>query len=280
MNAPIWKDVYYTSTADSITYTIKSDGGTIFSGKAVKCPGAATVEVNVSLICRNFMNNDLPDFRNVSSATTYTNYDACKPFYIYINDAQSAAESYMFLWDWSYQDWNGGSKSMSSPINGHYCQNMLVFSSSVSSGGVVTNSITFPGGSYCGDMALYYQGAAGGWNSFLIEGNVMRTDKLTRYNISRRVKNTSIDFENTTYSTDVEPTYQVYTGWLTDAQSKRLADNLLESTRVYAHDFKTGEIFPVVITDASIQHKTYKTNSHKPVNYVISLKASQTKIRR
>ena len=81
MNAPIWKDVYYTSTADSITYTIKSDGGTIFSGKAVKCPGAATVEVNVSLICRNFMNNDLPDFRNVSSATTYTNYDACKPFY-------------------------------------------------------------------------------------------------------------------------------------------------------------------------------------------------------
>ena len=278
-NAPIWKDVYYSSTADSITYTIKTGGSTIFSGKAVKFPGAATVEVNVSLICRNFMNNDLPDFSGVNAATSFTNSNACRTFTFTASDTSSTT-SYKFLWDWSYQDWNGGSKSMSSPINGHYCQNMLVFSSSVSSGGVVTNSITFPGGSYCGDMALYYQGAAGGWNSFLIEGNVMRTDKLTRYNISRRVKNTSIDFENTTYSTDVEPTYQVYTGWLTDAQSKRLADNLLESTRVYAHDFKTGEIFPVVITDASIQHKTYKTNSHKPVNYVISLKASQTKIRR
>ena len=277
--APIWKDVYYTSTADSVTYSISAGGSTIFNGKAVKCPGSANVEINVSLICRNFMNNDLPDFSGVSANTTYTNTNACKTFTFTASDTSSTT-SYTFLWDWSYQNWNGGSKSMSSPINGHYCANMMVFSSSVSAGGVVTNAITFPGGSYCGKMALYYQGAAGGWNSFLIEGNVKRTDKLTRYNISRRVKNTSIDFENTTYSMDIDPTYEVYTGWLTDAQAENLAENLLKSARVYAHDLVTDEIFPVVITDASIQHKTYKTNSHKPVNYVISLKASQTKIRR
>ena len=277
--APIWKDTYYSTTADSITYSIKTGSQqTIFNGKAVKCPGAANVEINVSLICRNFMNNDLPDFRGVSAATTYWNDDACKVFQLY--QGSTLLETYKFLWDWSYQDWNGGSQSMSSPINGHYNGSMIVFSSSVSSGGYVGNVVSFPGGNYCGTMALYYQGAAGGWNSFLIEGNVKRTDKLTRYNISRRVKNTSIDFENTTYSMDVDPTYEVYTGWLTDAQADNLAENLLKSPRVYAHDLVTGAIFPVVITDVSIQHKTYKTNSHKPVNYVISLKASQTKIRR
>lgn len=278
MNAPIWKDVYYTSTADSITYSIKTGGQTIFNGKAVKCPGAEYVEVNVSLICRNFMDNDLPDFSNVTSATSYTNSNACKTFTLSASDTSSTT-SYTFLWDWSYLDWNGASKSMSSPINGHYISNMLVFSSSVASD-VVTNSITFPGGSYCGKMALYYQGAAGGWNSFLIEGHVKRTDKLTPHSISRRVKNTSINFENQTYSMDVEPTYELSTGWLTDAQAANLAENLLKSPRVYAHDLETDRIFPVVITDTSVQYKTYRTNSRKPVNYVIKIKESQTKTRR
>ena len=278
-NAPIWKDVYYSSTADSITYSLKVGGSTIFNGKAVKAPNASTVDVNVSLICRNFMNNDLPDFSGVNTATSFTNSDACKTFTLSASDTSSTT-SYKFLWDWSYQDWNGGSKSMSSPINGHYCGNMKVFSSSVSSGGVVTNSISFVTGPYCGDMALYYQNALGGWDSFLIEGNVFRSDKLTNHNISRKVRNTSIDFENKVYSKDIDRQYDLYTGWLTDAQSKRLAENLLTSPSVYAHDLKTGEIIPVVITDTTIQHKTFRTNSKKPVNYVIRVTASQSRIRR
>lgn len=278
MDAPIWKDVYYTSTADSITYSIKVGGSTLFNGKAVKFPGASNIEVNVSLICRNFMNNDLPDFSGVHTATNYTNSDACKTFTLESTDTYGVT-SYTFLWDWSYLDWNGGSVSMSSPINGHYCANMMVFSSSVS-GGTVTNSITFPGGNYCGKMALYYQGAAGGWNSFLIEGNVKRTDKLTNHSISRRVKNTSIDFENKIYSMDVEPSYELSTGWLTDSQAANLAENLLQSPSIYAHDLITGDIFPVVITDTNVQYKTYRTNGRRRVNYVIKVKASQTKTRR
>lgn len=278
-NAPIWKDVYYSSTADSITYSIKAGGSTIFNGKAVKFPGAATVDVNVSLICRNFMNNDLPDFRGVSAATTYTNANACKTFTFEASDTNSAT-SYTFLWDWSYQDWNGASKSMSSPINGHYNSNMLVFSSSVSAGGVVTNSISFPGGSYCGEMALYYQGAAGGMNSFLVEGTVKRTDKIGEHKFSKRVRNTSNNFEETRYSLDVDRSYKLSTGWLTDAQAANLAENLLESPRVYAHIFATGEIFPVNITDTSVEFKTFKNNSRKRVNYTISIKASQTRVRR
>lgn len=276
MNAPIWKDVYYTASTESIDYTIRTGGQTVFNGRAVKFPGASNIEVNVSLICRNFMNNDLPDFLSVHSATSFTNSNACKTFTL---ESTVGSADYTFLWDWSYLNWNGGSKSMSSPINGHYCANMMVFSSSVS-GGTVTNSITFPGGNYCGKMALYYQGAAGGWNSFLIEGNVKRTDKLTNHSVSRRVKNTGIDFENKIYSMDVEPSYELSTGWLSDEQAANLAENLLQSPSIYAHDFVAEEIFPVVITDTNVQYKTYRTNGRKRVNYVIKVKASQTKTRR
>ena len=275
--APIWKDVYFTTTADSITYSIKSGGNTVFNGKAVKCPGAANVEVNVSLICRNFMNNDLPDFTNVSAFTAFTNTNAIKMFDFY--QGSTLLNQYVFLWDWSYQDWNGASKSMSSPINGHYCANMFGMNTVVGTN-TVNNQVWPATGNYCGKMALYYQGAAGGWNSFLIEGNVKRTDKLTNHSISRSVKNTSINFENKIYSMDVEPQYELSTGWLTDAQAANLAENLLQSPSIYAHDLVTDKIFPVVITDTNVQYKTYRTNSRKPVNYVIKVKASQTKIRR
>lgn len=277
MDAPIWKDIYYTSNAESLSYSIKTGGSTIFNGKAVKFPGADNLEVNISQICRNFMDNDLPDFRNVNAATSYTNSNACKTFQLYRDT--TLLETYRFLWDWSYSDWNGGSQSMSSPVNGHSNGKMLVFSSSVSSG-TVTNSITIPNSGHCGKFALYYQGAAGGWNSLLIEGNAKRTDKLTTHSLSRTIKNTSNDFENQIYSIDVEPTYDLSTGWLTDSQAANIAENLLKSTRIYAHDMESDQIFPVLITETSVQYKTFRTNSRKPVSYTIKVKASQTKIRR
>lgn len=275
--APIWKDTYYTTTAASITYTVKQNGSTLFIGKAVKLPGASTVEININEICKNFLSNELPDFRNVSTATTYTNSEACKTFQLY--QGSTLLETYVFLYDWSYTDWNGGSKSMGLPINGHYESTMLVFSSYTSSN-VVYNTITFPGGNYCGDMALYYQTAGGGWCSFLCEGVVKRTDNLTPYTYTKSVKNTSNNFENTKYSIEYDRTYVINSGWLSDSESKNLAENLLKSTRVYAHDLKTDEIFPVVITDTSIQYKTYVSNSRKPVNYTINISSSQSRIRR
>ena len=275
--APIWKDVYYTTTADSITYNIKSGASTLFNGRAVKLPGASTVEINVTLICRNFMDNDLADFRSVSSPVQRTAYNACKTFHLY--QGSTMLQDYKFLWDWSYEDWNGADKSMSYPINGHYNSTMYVMNSGVGSGTVI-NNIRVGSGAYCGDFALYYQGAAGGWNSFLIEGNVKRTDRLTNHSISRSVKNTSIDFENKIYSIDVEPSYELSTGWLTDEQAANLAENLLQSPSIYAHDLVNGVIFPVVITDTNVQYKTFRTNGRKRVNYVIKVKASQTRIRR
>lgn len=280
MKAPIWKDTYFTSSAESITYTIKDGATPIFIGKAVKLPGAANLEINVSEICKNFMNNDLPDFSQVTANTQYSNSAACKTFYIYVDDSVAAAENYTFLWDWSYQDWNGSSKSMSSPINGHYNENMLIFSTTVSQYNEVVNRITFGSSGYCGDMALYYQGAAGGWNSYLVEGTVKRTDSITPYRYSKSVKNTSIDFEDTKYTQDVVEGYEIRTGWMTETEAENFAENLIKSTMVYAHDLRTDKIFPVVIDESSAEFKTYATNSRKPISYTLKIKASQTKTRR
>ena len=279
--APIWKDTFFTATTASVNYKITdANGNVLFLGKAVKFPGAATLEINVNQICKNYMNNDLPDFRGVSTSTSYTNSNACKVFNLYTGDSQTTAQSYTFLWDWSYTDWNGGSKSMSLPVNGHKDGRMMSFSSSVSAGNVVTNSITHTNNGYCGDWALYYQNRYGGWDSLLIEGNVKRTDSMTQHKYSKAAKNTSIDFEDTVYTNDVDRRWQMYTGWMSDQEAAIFADNVLQSTRVFAHNLVQNEIIPVVIVDSTAEHKTYRNQGHKKFNYVLNVKASQTNIRR
>lgn len=278
VNAPIWKDTFYTASTASLDYNIKVGNDTVFIGKAVRLPSAAILEVNISSIARNFMGNDLPDsMLTATASTSVTNTEACKEFKLY--SGSTLLETYRFLWDWSYVDWNGGSKSMSYPINGHKNGTMLCFSTSVSSN-VVTNSVVIGGGDYCGDYALYYQNSYGGWDSYLCEYNVKLSDSLTNHSYSRGVKNYTNEFENIIYTMDVERQYEISTGWLSDVEASNLATNLLQSTRIYLHDLKDNKIIPVVITDTKVDHKTYRTNGRKPVSYTIKLKSSRKRIRR
>jgi len=131
--------------------------------------------------------------------------------------------------------------------------------------------------SCCGDWALYYLNAKGGWDSFLIEGKVKRIDNYTRYEYGRG-NGAPLDFSRTQYKVESEPTYEMHTGWLSDAQSAVLAKNLLPSVKVYAHNLTDGSIFPVVITDNSAEWKTYK-NEKKLVSYTINVAASNKEYR-
>lgn len=132
--------------------------------------------------------------------------------------------------------------------------------------------------SCCGDWALYYLNAKGGWDSFLIEGKVKRTDSLTRYEYGKG-SGTPLDFSRTQYMVESEAAYEMHTGWLTDAQAANLAKNLLPSIKVYAHNLNENKIFPVVITDSSVEWKTYK-NEKKLVAYTINVAASNKEYRR
>lgn len=133
---------------------------------------------------------------------------------------------------------------------------------------------------HCGDAALYYLNAAGGYDAFLIEGNVNRTDKFTQGDYYKAYDNTTIEFGRTRYLTEITQAYELHTGWLSDDEAQRLADNLFPSTRVWLHLLADDIIMPVVITDTEAPHKTYKNNGEQLVSYTIKVETSQTAHRR
>ena len=134
--------------------------------------------------------------------------------------------------------------------------------------------------SYCGPGAFYFLSKAGGWSAFLIEGKIKRTDKYTQTEYRKSFDNQTIEFGRVRLLNEVQPTWEVTTGFMTDQESERLAENLLPSQRVYLHLFDTDEILPVVITDSQCEHKTYDNQKDTPFYYTIKVEASQPLTRR
>lgn len=65
--SPIWKDIFYETTADTLSYYIKiedeyadSGGDVIFRGKAIKMPNADTLRININKICQNHLAQNDP----------------------------------------------------------------------------------------------------------------------------------------------------------------------------------------------------------------------------
>jgi len=298
VSAPIWKDTYYqVSSANSpyeysiemktgrqivVNGTTQDEVATIFNGKAWVRPGDAYLKINVNKVAQDYLYSDLPDLRTISVTTNYTHNYAYRQFYL-VSSAGVTAETYNFLLDWSYE--NTGvttNRSLSYPINGHGAPNMIFMSTVFnSSQKVVTTLRLTPGTGYdrthCGTHALYYLNRYGGWDCFLIEGNVTKSDNYTKYNISKPFDNNTLDFQKATYHNEIAERYQMYTGWLTDAQSAILAKHLLSTNMAYLHDLTTGNIQPVLIVDNKATYKTFRNQGKKMVNYSITVEASQTK---
>lgn len=134
---------------------------------------------------------------------------------------------------------------------------------------------------YCGNGALYYRNCRGGYDAFLIEGQCKRTDKFTQSDIYKAYDNTKVnDFGRNRFLTEITPTWVLVTGWLSDDESTRLAENLFPSTQVWFHNFEDDSINPVVITNAEVTHKTYSNEGNQLVAYDINIEYSQTLERR
>ena len=132
---------------------------------------------------------------------------------------------------------------------------------------------------YCGSFGCYYVGKRGGWNAFLFEGNCKRTDEVDRHKINKFYLNTTSDFGEKTYVSEITPTYELSTGWLNDRQSERFATDLMQSNTIYLHDLADDRIFPVEITDSKTLVKKFK-DERKLISYTLNVEASQTRIRR
>lgn len=133
---------------------------------------------------------------------------------------------------------------------------------------------------YCGDAALYYLNSRGGYDAFLIEGKVARTDKYAQQDYFKSYDNTTIEFGRTRFITEVTPSWELHTGWLKDDQAATLAKNLFPSTRVWIHTLEDDKTYPVVIVDTAAEYKKQKNNGDKLVSYTIKVEGSQTFDRR
>lgn len=287
--APIWKDIFYTATDETFSYFINlvGDGttteSTIYEGKANKAPNEDAIKINVSRICQNYLSpTDITSILN-GDEEEVTTYNCIKEFKIYKSGTNTPLETYQFLYDYDYGDgWNGTAKDMGLPINNHYVEGMLKLCTSIDGDKKVTT--TCNSNNYtkkvCKDWVLYYVNAKGGWSSFVLEGAVTETDKITQYTTDKYYDNQSYDFGTERYVAEIATEYTLNTHYLSDEESYQLAHNLISSNRVYLHHISEGKIIPVNITDTSIKYQTYQNNGKKKAQYQFKAKESQLKVRR
>lgn len=285
----IWKDTYFTvpASASPFSYTISVDGNTIFSGKAFVAPDEAEIKIKVNDICKDYLSITLPELPTGTGSTTTDDTLSVRTFTVN-SEGGVPLSSYTFTNDWSY-DWEEYSSSgftyKACPINGRTTNGQFILLSRMSRGGVAKTFASlhiaplyapYYTTGYCGDYALYYLNSHGGWDSFLIEGNVRRKDEYNRLTISTPYNNNTLEWGKRAYDNQIRPSWEMTTGYLTDTESEILAKNLLRSNQVYLHDIVRGKIWPVVLTDGTGDFKTFKTNGRKFITYTINAEASQT----
>ena len=138
---------------------------------------------------------------------------------------------------------------------------------------------------HCGLGVFIYRNRFGGWDSFLIEGNIIKTDNYTKLNYRTKGEyNQMPDFRSSKYmdekhtdNVSINTTYEAYTGWLSDEEAERLVFHLLSSPIVYFQDLnKENQLYdtdylsliPVRLTASSAEYKKFR-NGRRLVNYSI-----------
>ena len=133
----------------------------------------------------------------------------------------------------------------------------------------------------CAYGALYYINSMGGWDSFLLEHNIVEKQDIDRQNFSTGSDYFSTDFDETYIIKSIRTTYSTNTGWLTDAQSKLLYDHLFASPVIYFQDFN-GEnpdrLIPINLTKTNWTKKEFGNGKHL-ISYDIEFKTSHIKQR-
>lgn len=313
---PIWKDfTVVLGSADSIAYTIETDGVAIYSGIAVKRPGDTLTRATINNICAAYLHQSLP---------TLTLQGASAAPYVKTFDVKASGQlvtSIEFVMDYSY-DYGllGHAHSLSDPVDGVIDYRMpllrtnaessyLVHRKNVITGQAYNASLSDASGNYvritgtkdlnfdltyeggfditrysvrdtCAKYALYYVNAFGGWDALVMQGTPKHSEDIKRYNVQKSYDNSESRARGLhNYANEITPKWALKTALLTDEQSARM-HHLLGSTMVYLYDIEISEVLPVVITDSNIEYKTFKNNNRQRAQYTINVQLAAERLRR
>ena len=132
----------------------------------------------------------------------------------------------------------------------------------------------------CHRYALYYTNEYGGVDFLLMEGNCTMQDTLTRSTIKGVYNNaTPYTRGKTEYLNEQVRNYTLKTGLLTEAESLKM-HHLIGSTCVYLWDNLEQVMRPVVITNTTQEHKTYKGEGRSLIQYTINAELTRDRQRR
>ena len=296
---PIWQDTILNVDAEVFEYSIRTNEGVIYRGRAYKRPNAEYNTIKINKIVEAYLHNDISEMLDVlkDNPTGIEGYseDGFKIFEVWDEKENVIKATYGFLYDWSYDStiwdlWTGTDMSLSHPINGRYAAGMYSLNSKLyltyygETVNRVLNNITpaIPNiNNPCNaEYALYYLNSYGGWDSFLFEGAVYKEDKITQYTTDKTYNNTSVDFETYRHVSEIQTNYTCNTGWLTDEQAANFAKNVISTNLCYLHKLKEDTIIPVLIDEMQAKYQKYSTNGNMMAQYEIKIKESHTRIRR
>lgn len=128
----------------------------------------------------------------------------------------------------------------------------------------------------CHRYQLYYQNALGGIDCLVIEGKTVQRDKYGRMVINKEYNNNLTPVRRAgkeVIDTEVTRTWELHTGWLTDAEAGRMG-HLLGSPLVYLYDCIAGVYYPVIIKTDEYQQKV--TRYDGMIQYTINVELAET----
>lgn len=301
-----------SSTRDfstNIDYQIKDldKDEVLFNGKAYKLPNSNDITFNITKIVQSFVKSSLynPDFVSTTDGGAYLHFG------VFVNN--SLKEEYITYNDYSYRERD--SVVLNEPINGDYDVLGRVSVSVLNTGATMTGRIEGSNGMFhfnapngvshsaidcielgagpfsvivggkkagggvirqkCKPYSLFYKNLYGGYDFFSVDGNIIKSDEWSDYEISHPFNNNNPEFERDTFLLEVGRKWELHTDYLTREQIERL-DNIYHSTKVYLYD--GSKFIPVTIEDSSLQYSYYDNNGHKMQSYTINIKESQTKV--
>ena len=134
--------------------------------------------------------------------------------------------------------------------------------------------------SYCGQYVLFYKNRFGGYDSFLIESNLIekRTPNKTSWGDSIPYAQGNEDVLSSNANSYKEridsekTTYSFNSGYLSDEQSDRLYNHLILTEEAYLYDCVAGTYIPVKITNGEVEKEVFR-NGRKLNSYRVEMEA-------